>query len=70
MANKKKVIQTNEIERKDYERGLNKFFANYSVNLSQSTGCCLTDVSFVRESLNSGARRLNIQAEARETERS
>ena len=38
MTNLKKVIQTSEVERNDYKRELNRFFANYRANLHPSTG--------------------------------
>ena len=35
MTKIKKVIQTSKIERKDYKRELNKFFANYRATLTR-----------------------------------
>ena len=46
MTNIKKVIQTSEIERKDYKRELNKFFANYRATLHPSTGCTPAELLF------------------------
>ena len=56
MTNIKKVIQTSETERQDYKRELNKFSANHRATLHPSTdvlqrSCCLTNVSFARDSL-------------------